>query len=123
MGIFSFLFKRSPKTINLEDGLDYRVVNNFKIEVIIGQEFRDAYEGSFSLKPTREYVATIRRLNMTATLANDGEAYAVSEVALGMDHFCEACGDLVTTDDKKCDSCGAKLWKWKQPIEVVVVHV
>jgi DNA-directed RNA polymerase subunit RPC12/RpoP len=122
MGIFSMLFGRKPKTINVEGGLDYRVVNPFKVEVIIGPEFRDAYEDSFSKKPSREYAGTIRRLNAAAALANDGEAYAVSEVLLAMDHFCEKCGEELTTDDTKCDNCGTKAFKGRRPIEMVLVN-
>jgi len=122
MGILSMLFGRKPKTINVENGLDYRVVNPFQVEVVIGQSFRDSYEQSFRTKPSRDYVATIRRLNAKASPANDGEAYAVSEVLLAMDHFCEKCGEELTTDDTKCDNCGTKAFKGRRPIEMVVVN-
>lgn len=121
MGLLSMLFGRKPKTVNVEGGLDYRVVNPFKVEVIIGQEFRDAYEGAFRAKPTREYVSTIRRLNAKAVVTNDGEAYAISEVLLDMIHYCEKCGEEVTTDDTKCQECGTKAFKGRRPIEMVVV--
>ena len=121
MGLLSMLFGRKSKTINVEGGLDYRVVNPFKVEVVIGPAFREAYEPSFGKKPSREYVSTIRRLNAKAAPANDGEAYAVSEVLLAMDHFCEKCGEQLTTDDTKCDSCGTKAFKGRRAIEVVLV--
>jgi len=123
MGLFSTLFGRKPKTINLEGGLDYRVISPFKVEVLIGEEFREGYADSFKTKPSREYLSTIRRLNAKAGPANDGEAYAVAEVLLTMDHFCEKCNEHLTTDDTKCDSCGTKAFKGRQPIEMVVVNV
>jgi DNA-directed RNA polymerase subunit RPC12/RpoP len=122
MGILGMLFGRKPKAVNVEGGLDYRVLNPFKVEVIIGPEFRDAYEESFGKKPSREYVATIRRLNAAAAPANDGEAYAISEVLLAMEHFCEKCSEELMTDDTKCDNCGTKAFKGRRPIEMIVVN-
>jgi DNA-directed RNA polymerase subunit RPC12/RpoP len=122
MGMLSFLFGKSAKAVKVEAGLDYKVLNPFKVEVVIGPAFHDAYPDSFKAKPSREYMATIRRLNAKASPANDGEAYAVSEVLLAMEHFCEKCGEELTTDDTKCDNCGAKAFKGRRAIEMVVVN-
>jgi uncharacterized protein with PIN domain len=124
MGIFSFLLKRPPaKAINVDVGLDYRVIDPFRIEVIIGQKWRDADDESLKRKPGREYLSALRRLNIKATVFNDCEALAAHEVAHNMDHFCEACGEEVLPEDSRCESCRAKLWKGSQPIEFAIVHV
>ena len=127
MGFFSSLFGPRPKAaIKAEEGLSYRVVNNFKIEVLIAPKWRE-FDGEpddtdFG-KPDREDLETIKRLNAVSDCKNKTEAYAVATVLFCMEHFCENCGEEVYPDDKKCQECKKPLWKGKKKLEMVVVHV
>lgn len=123
MGFFADLFRARPKpAINVEDGLCYRVVNNFKVEVLIAPKWlEDGCDDTG--KPQRDELAFIKKLNAVAECRTQSEASAVARVLECMDHFCENCGEQVYEWDKKCDECKKPLWKGSKKMEMVVVHV
>lgn len=123
MGFFSSLFRPRPKPIiNVEDGLDYRVVDNFKVEVLIGPKWlEDGCDDTG--KPGRSALAFIKKLNAVAECRTQSEASAVERVLECMEHFCENCGEEVSSWEKKCDECKKPLWKGSRKLEMVVVHV
>jgi hypothetical protein len=123
VGFFANLFRARPKpAINVEDGLDYRVLNPFKVEVLISPKWlEDGCDDTG--KPGRSELAFIKKLNAVAECRTQSEASAVERVLECMDHFCENCGEQVYEWDKKCDECKKPLWKGSKKMEMVVVHV
>ena len=102
--------------------MDYRVVNNFKIEVLISPKW--AEDGCDDMgKPRRSEMAFIKKLNAVAECQTQSEASAVERVLECMEHFCENCGEEAYPDDKKCEECKKPLWKGKTKLEMVIVHV
>ena len=123
MGFFANLFRARPKpAINVEDGLDYRVLNPFKVEVLISPKWME--DGCDDMgKPGRRELAFIKKLNAVAECQTQSEAAAVERVLECMEHFCEHCGEEVYECDKKCEECKKPLWKGSKKLEMVVVHV
>jgi hypothetical protein len=123
VGFFANLFRARPKpAINVEDGLNYRVINPFKVEVLISPKWTE--DGCDDMgKPGRRALAFIKKLNAVAECRTQSEASAVERVLECMEHFCEHCGEEVYECDNKCDECKKPLWKGKQKMEMVVVHV
>ena len=125
MGFFSSLFGSRPiAAIKAEEGLSYRVVNPFKVDVLIAPKWLE-FDGEAEDvgKPSRENLAAIKRMNAVSDCKTESEAYAVAVVLEHMTHFCEHCASEVYPDDMKCDECKKPLWKGKQKLEMVVVHV
>jgi hypothetical protein len=123
VGFFANLFRARPKpAINVEDGLDYRVVGNFKVEVLISPKWlEDGCDDTG--KPKRRTVSAIEKLNATAKCVTESEASGVLAVLENMTHFCEHCGEEVSAWEKKCDECKKPLWKGSKKLEMVVVHL
>ena len=123
MGFFANLFRARPKpAINVEDGLDYRVLNPFKVEVLISPRWlEDGCDDTG--KPKRRTVSAIEKLNAAATCFTESEASGVLAVLENMPHNCEHCGEEVSSWEKKCDECKKPLWKGSKKLEMVVVHV
>jgi len=122
---FANLFRARPKpAINVEDGLDYRVLSPFKVEVLISPMWLEFDGESEDLgKPKRRTLSGIGKLNATAVCATESEACAVLAVLEDMPHNCEHCGEEVYAWEKKCDECKKPLWKGSKKLEMVVVHV
>lgn len=120
MGLLSFLFRREPKVEQLEDGLSYRMLNPRKAEITIAPDFVESYCVEKRIDP--DDVRRIKRLNIVCTLANNIESYAVMEVLNDIALYCHACGGEVFEHERKCDDCGAKLWKGPPPLEIVIVR-
>lgn len=126
MGFFANLFRARPKpSINVEQGVDYRVLNPFKVEVLISPAWRqfDDEEAADQGKPRRSSLSVIKKLNAIADCKTASEAYAVAMVLDNMQHNCEHCGEEVSACEKKCDECKNPLWKGSKKLEMVVVHV
>ena len=122
MGFFSNLFSAKPKpSVSIDDGLSYRVVNPFVVEVLIEPKWCELSDDQG--KPKRGSLAIIKKYNATAECKTESEASAVAEVLDQMQHFCEHCGEEVQTWEKKCEDCGKALWKGSRKMEMVVVHV
>ena len=123
MGFFANLFRARPKPIiNLEEGLGYRLLDPFKVEVLISPRWlEDGCDDTG--KPKRRTVAAIEKLNATAACSTESQASGVLAVLENMEHFCEHCGEEVFLDQKKCDECKQPLWKGSRKLEMVVVHV
>jgi len=123
VGFFGNLFRARPKpAIEVEAGLSYRVIDPFKVEVLIAPKWlEDGCDDTG--KPGRSELAFIKKLNAVAECRTQSEASAVERVLECMDHFCENCGEQVYEWDKKCDECKKPLWKGSKKMEMVVVHV
>lgn len=125
MGLFSNLFRARPKpAIEAEAGLSYRVVDPFRVEVLIAPKWMDFDGQAEDLgRPSRENLSYIKKLNAVANCKTESEAFAVTVVLDHMQHFCEHCAEEVSTWHKKCEECKKPLWKGKKKIEMIVVHV
>jgi hypothetical protein len=125
MGLFSILFGHRPKPpINIDHGLSYRIVNPFKVEVLIEPKWCETCGQSEDMgKPKRASLATITKYNAEAACKTESEAFAVAEVLEQMEHFCEHCGEEVPYWRKKCEECKKVLWQGRKKLEMVVVHV
>lgn len=123
MGFFSSLFGRPKRTINVDHGLSYRVVNPFMVEVLISPHWQESCGQAQDMrKPQRQTLSDIKKFNAVAMCGTESEAWAVLQVLEQMDHFCERCGDEAYPWKKKCDACGSTLWKGKKPIQMAVVR-
>lgn len=125
MGFFANLFRSRPKpAIYAEEGLSYRIISPFKVEVLISPKWLE-FDGEAEDmgKPSRENLARIKKLNAVAECRTESQAYAVATVLDHMDHLCEHCGEQVSVDDKKCDECKKPLWKGSRKMEMVITHV
>jgi hypothetical protein len=124
MGFFSSLFKPAAKPpVNIDHGLSYRIVDPFKVEVLIEHQWQECCEdGDAKRKPKLGTLSTIGKYNATAECKSELEAWAVSEVLEHMEHFCESCGEEFLYYRKKCDDCGKPLWQGRKKLQMVVVH-
>ena len=125
MGFFANLFRARPKpAINVEDGLGYRVINPFKVEVLISPKWLEFDGDSENLgKPSRRTMSAITKLNAFSECHTQSQAAAVAMVLENMEHNCEHCGEEVSAWEKKCEECKKPLWKGSRKLEMVVVHV
>lgn len=123
MGFFANLFRALQKPpVNVDGGLDYRVINRFKVAVLISPEWSEDGRDDAG-KPKQRTVSAIKKFNATAVCITESEASGVLSVLENMEHFCEHCGEEVYLCDKKCDGCKKPLWKGSKKLEMVVVHV
>lgn len=125
MGFLSLLFGARPKpAIKVEEGLSYRVVNPFRVDVLIEPKWLEfSGESEDQGKPSRESLSFIKKLNAATECKTESEAFAVTVVLENMKHFCEHCDNEVSTCETKCYECKKPLWKGKKKVEMVIVHV